>query len=55
MIFPGIIHYVCEDCNKFVHSNTVYSYALKNVCARCYAIRVQHPSARKKVENNAKV
>jgi DNA polymerase III alpha subunit (gram-positive type) len=49
-IFPGIIHYVCEDCNKFVHSNTVYGYDLKNVCGRCYAIRANHPSARKLVK-----
>jgi hypothetical protein len=50
MILHGLIHYVCEDCNKFVHSNTVYSYALKNVCGRCYAIQAGHPSTRKLVK-----
>ena len=47
MILHGLIHYVCEDCKGVVHSNTVYSYALKNVCGRCYAIYANHPSARK--------
>jgi phage FluMu protein Com len=50
MILQGLIHYVCADCNKFVHSNTVYGYALKNVCGRCYAIHSNHPSARKLVK-----
>ncbi len=50
MILHGLIHYVCEDCNKFVHSNTVYGYGLKNVCARCYAIHYNHPSTRKLVK-----
>jgi hypothetical protein len=50
MIFPGLIHYVCEDCNKFVHTNAVYSYDLKNVCGRCYAIQAGHPSTRKLVK-----
>lgn len=40
--------YVCQDCNRFIHkAETVYSYALKNVCGRCYAIHAGHPSARK--------
>lgn len=50
MTFPGMIHYVCENCNKFVHTNTVYKYDLKNVCSRCYAIQAGHPSTRKLVK-----
>jgi hypothetical protein len=50
MILQGLIHYVCEDCNKFVHAETVYGYLLKNVCGRCYAIYANHPSTRKLVK-----
>lgn len=40
--------FVCEDCRFFFHNaDTVYSYDLKNVCGRCYAIYAGHPSTRK--------
>ena len=39
--------FVCQDCNRFVHSQPIYGYDLKNVCGRCYAIYVGHPSTRK--------
>jgi len=45
-----MIHYKCEDCEYFIHSDTVYSYDLKNVCGRCYAIHAGHPSTRKLVK-----
>lgn len=47
--------YNCTDCQRLIRPENLYGHLLDNVCARCYAIRVQHPSARKKVENNAKV
>ena len=43
--------YICQDCNRFINGvDTVYSYDLKNVCGRCYAIHYNHPSTRKLVK-----
>jgi hypothetical protein len=42
--------YNCFDCNKLIRPGDLFGYKTINVCARCYAIRVQHPSARKLVK-----
>ncbi len=42
--------YNCTDCQRLIRPGNLYGHRLDNVCARCYAIRVQHPSARKLVK-----
>ena len=37
--------YNCFDCNKL--TKNLFEHKTINVCGRCYAIRVGHPSAMK--------
>jgi hypothetical protein len=36
--------YNCSDCQRLIRPENLYGHKLDNVCGRCYAIRVQHPS-----------
>lgn len=47
--FLEVRNYNCSDCQRLIRPGNLYGHGLDNVCGRCYAIRVQHPSARKKV------
>ena len=47
--------YNCDDCQRLIKNEELYRFPVsgwvtKDVCARCYAIRVKHPSARKLVK-----
>jgi DNA-directed RNA polymerase subunit RPC12/RpoP len=41
--------YNCTDCEKLIHPDKLFGHGIDNVCAYCYAVRVQHPSVRMKV------
>ena len=43
--------YSCDDCEYWFEEKPRYSYDLKNVCGRCYAIHANHPSTRKLVKS----
>ena len=47
--------YNCTDCERLIRPGDLFGHGLDNVCARCYAIRVQHPSARKLVKQMKRV
>jgi len=42
--------YNCSNCQRLLRPEKFYIQGINNVCAPCYAVMVQHPSARKLVK-----